>query len=171
MLHEAFAVVLFRLTGLDGHVIVTAAGGLKGIRATLPAKLLMLASEIETEEELPELKLTGPVIVMVKSPTFTVDEAECNAVPGDPELEMVTTNVPRAPELRLHLALAVPLIVRLTRAVGQATPNPDDGLTADVTLMPPAKLLALDSTTEMKAPVAPELKLTGLDTIIVKSPT
>ena len=162
---------MFRLTGLDGHVIVTAAGGLKGIRVTLPAKLLMLASDIETEEELPELKLTGPVIVMVKSPTFTVDEAECNAVPGDPEPEMVTTNVPRAPELRLHLALAVPFIVRLTRAVGQATPNPDDGLTVDVTLMPPAKLLVLDSKTEMKAPVAPELKLTGLDTIIVKSPT
>ena len=171
MLHEAFAVVLFRLTGLDGHVIVTAAGGLKGIRVTLPAKLLMLASEIETEEELPELKVTGPVIVMVKSPTFTVDEAECNAVPGDPRPEIVTTNVPRAPELRLHLALAVPLIVRLTRAVGQATLNPDDGLTVDVTLMPPAKLFVLDSKTEMKPPVAPELKLTGLDTITVKSPT
>src|SRR5207244_13234710 len=69
----------------------------------ISAKLLMLASEIETEEELPELKLTGPVIVMVKSPTFTVDEAECNAVPGDPEPELVTTNVPRTPELRLHL--------------------------------------------------------------------
>jgi len=65
----------------------------------------------------------------------------------------------------------VPLIVRLTRAVGQATPNPDDGLTVDVTSTPPAKLLVLDSKTETKAPVAPELKLTGLDTIIVKSPT
>src|SRR3989442_971039 len=164
MLHEAFAVVLFRLTGFDGHVIVTAEGGLKGIRVTLPAKLLMLASDIETEEELPELKVTGPVIVMVKSPTFTVDEAECNAVPGDPEPEMVTTNVPRTPELRLHLALAVPFIVRLTRAVGQATPNPDDGLTVDVTLMPPAKLLILDRPTTV-VPDAPKFKLAGIDPI------
>ena len=75
-MHEALAVVLFRITGLDGHVIVTAAGGLNGVRVTLPAKLLTLASETENEEELPELKFTGPVIVIVKSPTFTVDEAE-----------------------------------------------------------------------------------------------
>src|SRR2546428_10517268 len=168
---EAFAVVLFRLTGLDRHVIDTALGGFNGVRVTLPAKLLMLASDIETEEELPELKVTGPVIVMVKSPTFTVDEAECNAVPGDPEPEMVTTNVPRAPGLRLHLALAVPFIVRLTRADGHVTLNPDGGLTVDVTLMPPAKLFVLESKTEMKAPVAPELKLTGLVTVIAKSPT
>src|SRR5437867_12800564 len=133
MLHEAFAVVLFRLTGLDGHVIVTAAGGLKGIRVTLPAKLLMLASEIETEEELPELKLTGPVIVMVKSPTFTVDEAECNAVPGDQRPEIVTTNVPRAPELRFHLAFEVPLFVSLPKAVEHATLNPVNGLPVVVT--------------------------------------
>ena len=49
-----FAVVLFRLTGIDGQVIVTAVGGLDGVRVTLPAKLLMLASEMENEEELPE---------------------------------------------------------------------------------------------------------------------
>jgi hypothetical protein len=126
---------------------------------------------MENEEELPELKFTGPVIVIVKSPTFTVDEAECTAVPGNPEPETVTTNVPRATELRLHLVLAVPFIVRLTRAAGHETLSPDDGLTADVTLIPPAKLLALTSDTEMKAPVAPELKLTALVTLIVKSPT
>src|SRR2546428_440331 len=108
---------------------------------------------------------------MLNALMFTVDEEECNAAPGTPERETVTVNVPRATEVRLHLALAVPFIVRLTRAVGQATPNPDDGLTVDVTLMPPAKLLVLDSKTEMKAPAAPELKLTGLDTITVKSPT
>jgi len=170
-LHEVFAVVLFRLTGLVGQVIVTAAGGLNGVRVTVPAKLLTLASETENEEELPELKFTGPVIVIVKSPTFTVDEAECTAVPGDPEPESVTTNVPRATELRLHLALAVPFIVRLTRAAGHDTLSPDEGLTADVTLMPPAKLFVLASETEIKAPAAPELKLMGLVTEIVKSPT
>jgi hypothetical protein len=170
-LHEVFVVVLFRLTGLVGQVIVTAAGGLNGVRVTVPAKLLTLASETENEEELPELKFTGPVIVIVKSPTFTVDKPECVAVPGDPDPETVTTNVPRATELRLHRALAVPFIVRLTRATGHATLNPDDGLTADVTLMPPAKLFVLASKTEMKALVAPELKLTGLVTEIVKSPT
>jgi hypothetical protein len=152
-------------------VIVNPAGGLKGVRVTLPAKLLTLASDIENEEELPELKLTGPVIVMVKSPTFTVDEAECTAVPGDPEPETVTTNVPRAPEVRLHLALAVPFIARLTRTVGQAEASPEDGLTADVTLIFPTKLLVLAIETEMKAPAAPELKLIGLVTAIVKSPT
>jgi hypothetical protein len=141
------------------------------VRVTLPAKLLTLASEMEKEDELPELKLTGPVIVIVKSPTFTVEEAECTAVPGDPEPETVMTNVPRAAELRLHLALAVPFIARLTSAVGHTTLSPEDGLTAEVTLMFPAKLFVLVSETEMKAPVAPELKLTGLVAETVKSPT
>lgn len=170
-MHEALAVVLFRLTELVGQVIVTAGGGLTGVRVTVPAKLLTLASETEKDEELPELKFTGPVIVIVKSPTFTVDEAECTAVPGDPEPEMVTTNVPRATELRLHRALAVPFIVRLTRAAGHDALSPDEGLTADVTLILPAKLFVLTNETEMKAPVAPELKLTELATVIVKSPT
>ena len=152
-------------------MIVSPAGGLNGVRATLPAKLLTLASEIEKEDELPELKLTGPVIVIVKSPTFTVEETECTAVPGDPEPATVTTNVPRAVELRLHLALAVPFITRLTSVVGHVALSPEDGLTVDVTLMFPIKLFALVSETVMKAPVAPELKLTGLVPAIVKSPT
>ena len=170
-LQDAFAVVLFRATGLGGQVTVNPAGGLNGVRVTLPAKLLTLASEMENGDELPELKLTGPVIAIVKSPTFTVEEAEWTAVPGDPELETVTTNVPRAAELRLHLAPAVPFIPILTSAIGQATLSPEDGLTAEVTLMFPAKLFVLVSRTEMKVPAAPELKLIGLVTAIVKSPT
>lgn len=170
-MHDAFAVVLFRPTGLGGQMIVNPAGGLNGVRVILPAKLLTLASEMENEDELPELKLTGPVIVIVKSPTFTVEETEWNAVPGDPEPDTVTTIVPRVTELRLHLALAVLFIARLTSAVGHATLSPEDGLTAEVTLIFPTKLFVLLSETEMRAPLAPELKLTGLVTPIVKSPT
>ncbi len=55
---------------------MTAAGGLRGVRVTVPTKLLTLASETENEEELPELKFAGPAIVIVKSPTLTVEETE-----------------------------------------------------------------------------------------------
>lgn len=65
-----------RFTEPGGHVTVTPAGGLDGVIATEPTKLLTLASEIEIDEELPELKSTGPVVVIVKSPTFTAEKAE-----------------------------------------------------------------------------------------------
>ncbi len=92
-------------------------------------------------------------------------------MPGDPAPETVTTNVPRAPDPRLHLALAVPLVVRLTSVVGHVTVTPVSGLTEDVTLILPTKLFVLESETVMKAPVAPELKFTGLVTVTLKSPT
>src|SRR5437870_3967455 len=54
---------------------------------------------------------------------------------------------------------------------GQVTVKPVAGLVAAVRLIVPAKLNVLVRETEIAEPVAPELKLTGLPTLIVKSPT
>ena len=51
------------------------------------------------------------------------------------------------------------------------TVNPVAGLVTGVRLIVPAKLNVLVRETEMADPVAPELKLTGLPTLIVKLPT
>ena len=51
------------------------------------------------------------------------------------------------------------------------TVNPVAGLVTGVRVTVPAKLNVLVRETEMAEPVAPELKLTGLLTEIVKSPT
>lgn len=69
------------------------------------------------------------------------------------------------------MAVAEPFPDRLTRADGQTTFKPVDGITDDVTLMVPTKLFVLARDTEMKAPVEPELKFTELVTVILKSPT
>ena len=63
----AFAVIL---TGA-GHVTVKPVAGLvTGPRVTVPAKLNVLVRETEiAEPTAPELKLTGLVTEMVKSPT------------------------------------------------------------------------------------------------------
>jgi hypothetical protein len=65
------------LTGA-GHVTVKPVTGLvTGARETVPAKLNVLARETEIEEPVaPELKLTGLPTEIVKSPTWTVDNAE-----------------------------------------------------------------------------------------------
>ncbi len=63
----AFAVML---TGA-GHVTVSPVAGLvTGERVTVPAKLNVLVRETEIAEPLaPELKFTGVVVDIVKSPT------------------------------------------------------------------------------------------------------
>jgi len=63
----AFAVIL---TGA-GHVTVKPIAGLvTGVRVTVPAKLNVLVRETEIAEPVaPELKLTGLLSEMVKSPT------------------------------------------------------------------------------------------------------
>ncbi len=66
---------------------------------------------------------------------------------------------------------AVALAVRLTAVAGQVTVSPVVGVTTEVTVTLPAKLKMLVRDTEMEAPVAPVLKLTGLPTDMVKSPT
>ena len=73
-------------------------------------------------------------------------------------------------ELNVQEAATVALAVMLTGA-GHVTVNPVAGLVTGVRLIVPAKLKVLVRETEMAEPVAPELKLTGVPTLIVKSPT
>ncbi len=67
-------------------------------------------------------------------------------------------------------AATVAFAVILTGA-GHVTVNPVAGLVTGVRAIVPAKLNVLVRETEMAEPVAPELKFTGLPTLIVKSPT
>jgi hypothetical protein len=64
----------------------------------------------------------------------------------------------------------VAFAVILTGA-GQVTVNPVTGLVTAVRVTAPAKLNVLVRETEIALPVAPELKLTGVDVEMVKSPT
>ena len=83
---------------------------------------------------------------------------------------MVTPYVPAVVELKVQEAATVAFAVILTGA-GQVTVNPVAGLITAVRVTVPAKLNVLVRETEIAEPVAPELKLTGLPTLIVKSPT
>ena len=67
-------------------------------------------------------------------------------------------------------AATVALAVILTGA-GHVTVKPVAGLTTADRLTVPAKLNVLVKLTDITEPVAPELKLTGLPTLIVKLPT
>ncbi len=84
---------------------------------------------------------------------------------------MVTKYVPGVVELNAQDAGVVALAVRLTAVGGHVTVRPVVGLTTDVSATVPAKLNVLVRLTEIDAPAAPVLKLTGLLTEIVKSPT
>ncbi len=84
---------------------------------------------------------------------------------------IVTRYVPAVAELSVQDADAVALAVRLVAVAGQVTVSPVVGLTTEVTVTLPAKLNVLVRVTDMAAPVAPELKLTGVPTEMVKSPT
>ena len=70
----------------------------------------------------------------------------------------------------MHDAATVAFAVILTGA-GHVTVNPVAGLVTAARLTVPAKLNVLVKETEMAEPAAPELKLTGLPTEMVKSPT
>jgi hypothetical protein len=67
-------------------------------------------------------------------------------------------------------AATVALAVMLTGA-GQVTVSPAAGLVTAVRVTVPAKLKVLVRLTEIAAPVAPELKFTGVVVEMVKSPT
>ncbi len=73
-------------------------------------------------------------------------------------------------ELKVQEAATVAFAVILTGA-GHATVNPVTGLVTAARLTVPAKLNVLVRETEIAEPVAPELKFTGLPTLIVKLPT
>jgi len=70
----------------------------------------------------------------------------------------------------VHEAATVAFAVMLTGA-GQVTVKPVAGLTTAERLTVPAKLNVLVRETEIAEPVAPELKFTGVPTLIVKLPT
>jgi len=67
-------------------------------------------------------------------------------------------------------AATVAFAVMLTGA-GQVTVSPVTGLVTAARLIVPAKLNVLVRETDIEEPVAPELKLTGVPTLIVKLPT
>ncbi len=73
-------------------------------------------------------------------------------------------------ELKVQEAATVAFAVMLTGA-GHVTVSPVAGLVTGVRATVPAKLNVLVRETEMAEPVAPELKFTGLPTLIVKLPT
>src|SRR5438309_10085576 len=83
---------------------------------------------------------------------------------------MVTPYVPAVVELKVHEAATVAFAVMLTGA-GQVTVNPVTGLVTGLRVTVPAKLNVLVRLTDIAEPVAPELKLTGQPTLIVKLPT
>jgi hypothetical protein len=83
---------------------------------------------------------------------------------------IVTSYVPAVVELRVHDAATVAFAAILTGA-GHVTVNPVTGLVTGDRAIVPAKLNVLVSETEIAEPVAPELKLTGVTALIVKSPT
>ncbi len=84
---------------------------------------------------------------------------------------MVARYVPAVMELKVHEAETVAFAVMPVAVAGHVTVNPVVGLTTELRLTVPAKLNVLVSVTEIAAPVAPELKLTGVPTLTVKSPT
>ena len=59
----------------------------------------------------------------------------------------------------------------IVTGAGQVTVKPVAGLVTGVRLTVPAKLNVLVNDTEIADPVAPELKFTGVPTLIVKLPT
>ena len=73
-------------------------------------------------------------------------------------------------ELRVHEAATVAFAVMLTGA-GQVTVKPVTGLVTAARVTVPAKLKVLVKLTDIAEPVVPELKLTGVPTLIVKLPT
>ncbi len=83
---------------------------------------------------------------------------------------IVTKYVPGVVELSVQDDDVVALAVRLTAVAGQMTVSPVVGVTTEVRVTLPAKLKVLVRDTEIDAPVAPVLRLTGLPTDMVKSP-
>ena len=78
--------------------------------------------------------------------------------------------MPAVVDAKVHEAATVAFAVILTGA-GQVTVKPVAGLVTGVRATVPAKLKVLVRLTDIAEPVAPELKLTGVPTLIVKSPT
>ncbi len=80
------------VTAVDWQVTIRPVVGLTtDERLTLPAKLKVLVRLTEIEAPVaPVLKLTGLLTEIVKSPTWTTEDAEWEAVPGEPAPVIVT---------------------------------------------------------------------------------
>ncbi len=80
--------------------------------------------------------------------------------------------MPGVDELSVQEAGTVAFAVRLTAVAGQVTVKPVRGITpVEVRVVLPAKSKMLVRLTDIAAPAAPELKFTGVPTLMVKSPT
>jgi hypothetical protein len=156
-------------TGVGPNGLQVKPAGTVSERATEPTKLNVLVRVIVEEIDVLAAPL-GEVALIVKSPTWTVELAVWEVVPGEPALVIVTPYVPAVVELNVHEAVTVAFAVILTGA-GHVTVKPVAGLATAERLAAPAKLNVLVRETEIAAPVAPELKFTGLPTLRVKSPT
>jgi hypothetical protein len=80
------------LTGAGQVTVNPVTGLVTAVRVTVPAKLNVLVRLTDIAEPVaPELKLTGVVVEMVKSPTWTTTGlAVWDAVPGEPAPVTVT---------------------------------------------------------------------------------
>ncbi len=74
-------------------------------------------------------------------------------------------------ELKVQDEEAVALAGRLVADAGQVAVKPVVGLTTEMREIVPAKFWMLVSDTDTETPAAPELKLTGVPALMVKSPT
>lgn len=74
-------------------------------------------------------------------------------------------------ELKAQDVETVEFAARLEVVAGHVAIKPVVGLTTEPKPTVPAKLKTLVRVTGIAAPVAPELKLTGVPTLMVKSPT
>ncbi len=84
---------------------------------------------------------------------------------------MVTKNVPPVVELKVHEALVVVFAVTVVAVAGQIAVSPAVGLVTALRLTLPAKFRVLVRLTDIVAPEDPLLKLTGVPTLMLKSPT
>jgi hypothetical protein len=117
----------------------------------LPAKLNVLVRETPTETPVcPTLRL-APVAEIVKSPTWTVADAEWEAVPGEPAPETLTAYVPAVVEDNEHDEVTVAFAVMATAVTGHVIVRPAGAV--PVRVMLPAKLNVLVSDTPTETPV------------------
>jgi hypothetical protein len=151
-----------------GQVTVNPVAGLaSGVRTTVPAKssvLVRLTGIFALGS--PRLKLTGPPVEIVKSPTWTTVLAEWRETPVVAVPAIVTEYVPGLTEVMLHEVVTTEFAVRL--AEGQVIVNPVGELVDDRETVP-SKLLMLVRETDIE-PSPPELISAGV-TLIAKSPT
>jgi hypothetical protein len=104
----------------------------------------------------------------VKFPTWTVADAEWEAVPGEPAPETLTAYVPAVVEDREQEDVTVAFAVIAIAVAGQVIVRPAGAV--PVSVMLPAKLNVLVRETPTETPVCPTLRLAPV-ALIVKSPT